>query len=1042
MPANSIPAHSKHNTRWALLSRTPAAAAVFFAILMSLAAPTSGAQTKGTFRAAIDVSAGPATIASNTGYLGGGIQPFDERVADVNGDGKPDVVIAAGCVLGGGGSYGIPNCPGSGNAVVVYLSNGDGTFQAPILTGVPAASLRSIAVGDFNGDGKLDVAAASDCYCDQGSTGGVIVILLGNGDGTFSVGATLDFQGVVGQASTLAVGDFNHDGKLDLVAGVECYDIPVNGCGVGAVEVFLGNGDGTFSGPNVNQTAGNSGLLPVVGDFNGDGKLDIIAANAYDNLTILLGNADGTFAETNASIPYGVTGIVAADLNGDGKLDLALGAYPNSLEVLFGNGDGTFQSPVGYSTGLGNAVTDDVEVVATDLNGDGKPDLIVGGTLGGYGFNGAAVLLNDGHGNFTLSNTYGAGGWVYLFLATADLNGDGKSDVVLASQCPQSYLIADNCPDGTLTVLLGNGNGTLRGARYMDLTSSMPTDGLSVAAADFNGDGRQDLVFPSGCGPGTSCTPSGFTLLLSNGAGGYQAPLSFTAPVKGSRWLVVGDFNGDGKPDVVTFNDSDPSATADSVSVFLNTGNGTFAAPTVFEAGGTTPTAMATGDFNGDGKLDIAVLEYDSSSQPLLGILLGNGDGTFQPVITSSTNNFGMWMAAADLNGDGKTDLIMLANGPEGSAEVFLSNGDGTFTAGQVYDSGGRGSAAVAVGDVNGDGKPDMLIANQCEPDGGGLYDNNCANGAIGILLGNGDGTFNPAPSQVVTDGNLQSMSLADLKADGKLDAVATTETGVAVLLGNGDGTFQPPTIYATLEAVQNVQLAIADLDGDGGLDIVQPSGSQFAILYSQGFQFPIPVFTPSSLTFAKQVIGTTSAAKTVTLSNAGTATLKIAGFTASGDFAVASSTCGATLAVGKKCNVKVTFTPSSLGTRTGRLVFSDNGVPQTQTVALSGTGVEPATLTPASATYAARKVGTTSLPKIFTLTNNQTVALTGIAISTTGDFAVSATTCGTSLPAKGKCTISVTFTPAAKGTRTGQLSVSDSAGNSPQISSLTGTGK
>jgi hypothetical protein len=372
---------------------------------------------------------------------------------------------------------------------------------------------------------------------------------------------------------------------------------------------------------------------------------------------------------------------------------------------------------------------------------------------------------------------------------------------------------------------------------------------------------------------------------------------------------------------------------------------------------------------------------------------------------------------------------------------VFLSNGDGTFTAGQVYDSGGRGSAAVAVGDVNGDGKPDMLIANQCEPDGGG-YDNNCANGAIGILLGNGDGTFNPAPGQVITDGNLQSISLADLNADGKLDVVASTETGVAVLLGKGNGTFQPPTIYAALENFQNVQLAIADLDGDGGLDIVQPSGNNLAILYSQGFQFPIPVFTPSSLKFANQVIGTTSAAKIVTLANKGTATLNLTSITSGGEFAVASSTCGSSLAIGKTCKVKVTFTPSAPGTRTGQLVFTDNGVPQTQTVPLSGTGVEPAVLAPASGTYPARKVGTTSPPKIFTLTNEQSVSLNAISISTSGDFAVSATTCGTSLPAKGKCTISVTFTPAAKGTRTGQLSVSDSASNSPQVSNLTGTGK
>ena len=165
-----------------------------------------------------------------------GIQPFDEPwVADVNrrrqagcGDCSP------GCASGGGGGYGIPNCPPSGNAVVVYLSNGDGTYQAPILTGVPATGLRSIAVGDFNGDGKVDVAAASDCYCDQGSTGGVIVILLGNGDGTFSVSATLDLQGIVGQASTLAVGDCNHDGKLDLVGRALVTDLTMNGCGAGA----------------------------------------------------------------------------------------------------------------------------------------------------------------------------------------------------------------------------------------------------------------------------------------------------------------------------------------------------------------------------------------------------------------------------------------------------------------------------------------------------------------------------------------------------------------------------------------------------------------------------------------------------------------------------------------------------------------------------------------------------------------------------------------------------------------------------------------
>ena len=198
---------------------------------------------------------------------------------------------------------------------------------------------------------------------------------------------------------------------------------------------------------------------------------------------------------------------------------------------------------------------------------------------------------------------------------------------------------------------------------------------------------------------------------------------------------------------------------------------------------------------------------------------------------------------------------------------------------------------------------------------------------------------------------------------------------------------------------------------------------------------------TPTSLSFGNQVIYETSAAKTVTLTNSGTTSVTISSITASTNFAISPNTCGATLAAGAKCKVGVTFTPTVVGAVAGTLTFNDNAANSPQTVTLTGTGVVPATLTPASATYAAQAEGITSAAKTFTLTNNQIVALDNIVISTTGDFAASATTCTTSLAAKGKCTISVTFTPTAIGTRTGQLSVSDSASNSPQTSNLTGTG-
>lgn len=221
---------------------------------------------------------------------------------------------------------------------------------------------------------------------------------------------------------------------------------------------------------------------------------------------------------------------------------------------------------------------------------------------------------------------------------------------------------------------------------------------------------------------------------------------------------------------------------------------------------------------------------------------------------------------------------------------------------------------------------------------------------------------------------------------------------------------------------------------------------------YGAGVVFKVPnqrvgaqaILAPTGLRFAKQVINTSSVAKTVTLSNSGDTLLKISNITItpSDNFAVSSKTCGTQLGPGAQCTVSVTFTPAAVGPLAATLTFTDNAPNSPQTLGLMGTGIWPATLMPVGATYPKQAVGTTSLPKSFTLTNNQAVSLDGIAISTTGDFAVSETTCATSLAAKSKCTISVTFTPTQTGTRTGTVTVSDNASNSPQLSNLTGTGK
>jgi len=266
------------------------------------------------------------------------------------------------------------------------------------------------------------------------------------------------------------------------------------------------------------------------------------------------------------------------------------------------------------------------------------------------------------------------------------------------------------------------------------------------------------------------------------------------------------------------------------------------------------------------------------------------------------------------------------------------------------------------------------------------------------------------------------------------------------VILGNNltgatSVSFNGTAATFTVISSSEIQTTVPAGATTGKVTVVTPSGTLYS---NQNFvvtTVAAVTFSPTSLNFGNEALNQTSAAKSVTVKNSGTATLTISGITISGDFAISANTCGATLAVGQKCKVSVTFTPTVLGALAGTLTFTDNTSNSPQTVALTGTGIEPATLTPATATYASQAEGTTSAAKTFTLTNDQPVALNNIVISTTGDFAVSATTCTTSLAAKGKCLISVTFAPTAAGARAGQLSVSDSASNSPQTVTLSGTG-
>jgi hypothetical protein len=260
----------------------------------------------------------------------------------------------------------------------------------------------------------------------------------------------------------------------------------------------------------------------------------------------------------------------------------------------------------------------------------------------------------------------------------------------------------------------------------------------------------------------------------------------------------------------------------------------------------------------------------------------------------------------------------------------------------------------------------------------------------------------------------------------------AATEIGSTGVPNLGALVFENGALYAGSATSPSSSIYTLDSSTGQATLVTTTTSGAFWGLAAYGVTATV---TPASLSFGDQAVNTVSAAKKVTLKNTGTVTIDISSITPSADFEISTNTCGTTLAVGKTCKAGVTFTPTQVGAATGTLTFSDNASSSPQTVALSGTGEAQATLTPSSYTFPKTKVGKTSAAHSLPTT------LTGVAFSTAAPFAVSTSTCGTTLDSKKSCTISVTFSPTSEETFTGTLTVNDSANDSPQTSSLSGTG-
>jgi len=641
-------------------------------------------------------------------------------------------------------------------------------------------------------------------------------------------------------AFSVAVGDFNGDGKADLAVANEC---PNGNCDAGAVSVLLGNGDGTFQAAQTYSSGGSEAYSVAVGDVNKDGKADLIVANGCQSVSqctngvvgILLGNGDGTFqaAQTYASGGVVATSVTTADVNSDGKLDLIVAnqcldasCVSGGIGVLLNNGNGTFHRAQSYASGGMTAVS----VAVGDFNQDRKVDLAVANQCqSGSNCNGnVGILLGNGNGTFQAAQSYASGGYTAVSVATGEFNGDGKADLAVVNQCQSQA----NCRNGNVGVLLGNGDGTFQTARNY---ASGGNSTAAVAVSDLNADGHADLLLADQCHALGNCGVGNLSVLMGNGDGTFQPPKNYFSDGVFAQSLAVGDWNGDKKPDVAVINQCQSSSTcAGTVTIFLGNGDGTLQVPPTYSSGGYDADSVAVGDLNRDGNVDLVVANLcqgnacTQQNSGYVAVLLGNGDGTFQAAQEYATGGFGASsVAIADFNGDGNADVVV-ANQcgtsdckSGGSVGILLGNGDGTLQPAQTYSSGGDTALSVAIADFNKDGNLDLAVANQCQ-------DTNCQNGAVSVLLGNGNGTFQPAQSFSSAGYKTNFVAVGDFNGDGNPDLVMTSQCqdtscrngGVSVLLGNGNGTFQSAQSYNSRGFLAD-SVAVIDLNGDGRADLV-----------------------------------------------------------------------------------------------------------------------------------------------------------------------------------------------------------------------------
>ena len=909
-----------------------------------------------------------------------GKAPLGVAVGDFNKDGMPDFAVVN----------------NGDNTISVFLGQANGTFQAltPFSTGTGSAPY-AIAAADFDGDGKLDLAVARNGAND-------VAIFTGKGDGTFNAATT--FAAGTGPVA-LAVADFNGDKKLDLaVANYTASSLTV-------LLNTTSGGNLSFSPASGSPFATDSNPTSVaVADFNGDKKLDLAVGTwTGQNVDIFLGQGNGSFTKGtpfNAGEP--VWAVAGADFDGNGKVDLALGGLFDGA-VYAGNGDGTFGTGVFLPNNNGAYA-----LLVVDINGDKKPDIltvddnkfnnsvsftvnfnnstsgnlsfvypgvqhageyqILGLALGDFNHDGkldavtvnnatnnVSILLGDGKGHFESSVSTLTGGSGYSQMVSADFNGDKKLDFAVASN------FGGNNANGVVVVWPGKGNGTFGPSA----TYQVGNEAYGLVAADLNGDGKTDLAV-------VNEADNDVSILLNNGNGTFPNT-SPTYPT-GNKPVAVtaGNFRLTGHMDLAVANFND-----DTIAILPNDGTGKFGSPIPLSLGsGNAPMHLTSGDFNGDSKPDLAVVDGDQVS------IFLNNNGSFGSPNNTNINQQGSWIENASLRNNGILDLVVATSG--GPVFVFLGKGDGTFAAPVSYPIP-SGPVSLRIADMNGDGILDLVLANYGE-------------NTLGVMLGKGDGSFLPEVRYYISTPDTGScgttpwdLVAGDFNNDGFSDVISFDFCGdfYSVFLNTPAAAIWPSSLnFGTLQLGQTSSAKTADLYNSGVATLkpaIRVSPADYQVTSNNcpksltvGTSCSVSVdFSPQDINSRKGSISisdnATVSPQKVTLSGTGTevnvnpdpvnfgnvqhgtsSTMTVTIKNLSGgsfpahnmtfksiavsgtDFTLSNNSCPVspnTLAAGASCTVKVQFAPANTGNFNGTLTVTDDGGGSPQKIGLSGTG-------------------------------------------------------------------------------------------------------